>query len=240
MLYVTRISLSISDKKKGDILNFIAIPVKNSLPQYTTVEEKVHVVSHLFGVAIGICMVIFSLSKSSSRSELYAGMVFGISLILLYTASCLYHGIPMRYFGAKKIFQVIDHCSIFILIAGSSTPFVLCVLGTAAPQVGWFYTLFIWTIAAVGIVLLVIDLNRFKKLSILLYLVMGFSVTLKGGLLRAGIGDAGFALVIAGGVAYCIGLVLYCVRVRWTHAVFHVLCVAGSALHCICVYAYIF
>jgi hemolysin III len=221
-------------------LSSIALSTKDGLPQYAPAEEKVHVISHLFGVAMGICMVLTALAKDVSRSERYSGIAFGISLILLYAASCVYHGIRPQYVRLKRTFRIIDHCSIFILIAGSSTPFTLCVLGKAEPQAGQFYNLLIWAIVAVGIVLLVIDLDRFRNVSILLYLVMGFSVTLKGGLLKAGIGEAGFAVVVAGGVAYCIGLILYSIKIRWTHAAFHVLCIVGSALHCACVYAYIF
>lgn len=212
---------------------------QGGLPQYTLQEECIHVISHLFGILLGFAVLIYSMISRNSFYTLFSGSIFGTSLILLYTASCCYHGMPRRYRCAKQIMRIADHCSIFILIAGSSTPFTLCVLRSEDTKIGWGFTLFVWAVAALGIVLLVIDLKKFEKLSILLYLVMGFGVITQGGIIQNSIGETGFALIIAGGISYLIGLILYSLKIRWTHAVFHVLCVIGSGLHCLCICSYI-
>lgn len=219
-------------------MNFLPVR-QDGLPQYTTQEEYIHVISHLFGILLGLVVLIYSLINGNSIYILLSGVIFGISLMLLYTASCCYHGMPRRYRYAKQMLRIADHCSIFILIAESSTPFTLCVLRPKNLQIGWEFTLFVWAVAVIGIVLIVIDLKKFEKLSILLYLVMGFGVITQGGVIQKGIGETGFALIIAGGISYLIRLILYSIKIRWTHVMFHVLCVIGSALHCLCICSYI-
>lgn len=207
--------------------------------QYSQAEEYVHVVSHMVGVLLGIVSIFLTLQYCSDKIGLISGIVFSASLILLYTASCTYHGVPYKHLQVKRILQVIDHSSIFILIAGTGTPFILCAISTFSVPAAAFFNLLMWGCAAVGIILLTISIRRFKHLSIVLYLAMGFSVLAKASELKAVLGSAGFALLLAGGIVYCIGLVFYSIKVRWTHSVFHVLCIAGSMIHCICIMQYV-
>lgn len=131
--------------------------------------------------------------------------------------------------------QIVDHCSIFLLIAGSGTPFILCSISQMSIPAAALYNLLLWGCAIVEIVLLSISLARFKRISIVLYLVMGFSFLAQIASLKASLGNAGFLLLAAGGALYCIGLVLYSIKVRWMHAAFHILCITASVLHCICI-----
>lgn len=205
------------------------------LPDYTDWEERVHFISHLPGIALGLAVFVYTLTHSTSFDTLLSGVLYGTSLILLYAVSCCYHSIPRRCMRAKQRMRIADHCSIFLLVAGSSTPFTLCVLRRENFQIGWSLTWFIWAMALLGIFLLAIDLERFKRFSLLLYLMMGLSVVAQGRLIESGIGREGFVLVMAGCIFYLVGLVLYCIKKPWTHAIFHLLCIIGSTFHCLCI-----
>lgn len=132
-------------------------------------------------------------------------------MIILYTMSSVYHGLSPRRKG-KKVMQVLDHCSIFLLIAGSYTPFTLCPLREDNPATGWTIFGIIWLMAIIGIVLNAIDLKTFKKFSMVCYLVMGWCIIVKMPVLPSLIGNVGCTLLVLGGVVYTIGAVLYGVR----------------------------
>lgn len=184
-------------------------------------------------------MVILTLQYSSSSVGLISGMVFAVSMITLYTSSCLYHGISLDHPKAKHILQLIDRCSIFILIAGSGTPFVLCAISKLSVLAAGVYNLLMWSCAILGIILLCISLTRFKRISIVLYLIMGLSFFAQNAALKASLGSAGYMLLLGGGILYCVGLIFYSIKIRWTHSIFHVLCVVASAMHCVCILLYV-
>lgn len=209
--------------------------MKDGTARYTQAEEYLHVASHLPGILLGIGMVFCTVQYHSSFIGLIAGIVFAISLIVLYASSSLYHGMSTAHPHAKRALQVVDHCSIFLLIAGSGTPFVLCSISRVSIPAAALYNLLLWGCAILGIVLLSISLARFKRLSIILYLVMGFSFLAQSAALKTSLGNTGFLLLVAGGALYCVGLVLYSIKVRWMHVAFHILCIIASVLHCICI-----
>lgn len=140
-----------------------------------------------------------------------SGAIFGVTMILLYTMSSVYHGLSPRVTG-KKVLQVLDHCSIFLLIAGSYTPFTLCTLMQDDPVVAWIIFGIIWGFAILGIILNSIDLKKYKKFSMICYLAMGWCIIFKMPVLPSLLGWTGCALLIAGGVVYTIGAILYGVR----------------------------
>ena len=166
--------------------------------------------------------------------------IFGTTLVILYTMSSIYHGLNEKL-KAKKVFQVIDHCSIFLLIAGSYTPFALCTLREYNPTTGWTIFGIIWGLAVLGIVLNAIDLKRYKVFSMICYLVMGWCIIIKGSLLPVLLGTTGFVLVLGGGIVYTIGAILYGLgkKKKWMHSVFHLACVLGSLLHFLCILLYV-
>lgn len=132
-------------------------------------------------------------------------------MIILYTMSSIYHGLNPKIKG-KKVMQVLDHCSIFLLIAGSYTPFTLCSLREYNQVTGWTIFGIIWGMAIIGIVLNAIDLKKYKRFSMICYLIMGWCIIIKMNVLPSLIGKAGCALLVIGGIVYTIGAILYGVR----------------------------
>jgi len=200
-------------------------------------------VSHIVGAAMGIVAIVLGVVFSAIHRNGYgiaASIVYGITLILLYTMSSIYHGLnPAR--KAKKVFQVIDHCSIFLLIAGTYTPFALCPLREYSNATGWTIFGIVWGLAILGIVLNSIDLKRYKVFSMICYLVMGWCIIIKGSILPVLLTTPGFILVLSGGIVYTIGAILYGVgkKKKWMHSLFHIACVLGSLLHFLCILLYV-
>ena len=143
----------------------------------------------------------------------------------------------------KKVLQVIDHCSVFILISGTYTPIVLCSLREYNPFLGWAVFGVVWGVSALGITLNAIDLKKYNVFSIICYLAQGWCIVLTGNAAIKAIGKAGFLWLLAGGIAYTIGAVLYAVAgkkvVRYMHSVFHIFVVIGSLLQFIAILCYV-
>lgn len=213
------------------------------LPKYTKGEEIFNMVSHIVGGAIGVIALVLCIIFASVHKNIYgviASTIFGITIILLYTMSSIYHGLNEKL-KAKKVFQVIDHCSIFLLIAGSYTPFALCTLREYDVALGWTIFGIVWGLAILGIVLNAIDLKKYKVFSMVCYLLMGWCIIIKASVLPQLLGTAGFALLLAGGIVYTIGAILYGAgkKHKWMHSIFHLACVLGSLLHFLCVVMYV-
>ena len=150
--------------------------VDRVLPQYTKGEEIFNMSSHIVGAVLGIVsIVLMTVFAAINQVKLgvISGVIMGVALLLLYTISSIYHGLSPKLM-AKKVFQVIDHCSIFLLIAGCATPFALCVFMKESSALGWSVFGIIWIVAILGIVLNSIDLNKFKMFSMICYLAMGW------------------------------------------------------------------
>lgn len=212
------------------------------LPDYTRGEERFNMVSHIVGGGLGVVTTVLCIIVAAAHQNIcgvVSGAIFGASMVVLYTISSVYHG--LREGRAKKVLQIIDHCAVYLLIAGTYTPFSLCTIREHNAVLGWGMFGVIWALAAVGIVLNAIDLEQFKAMSMALYLGMGWCVVLTGKLIATLLGGAGFALLVAGGVAYTIGAVFYAFgnKRRYIHSVFHLLCLVGSALHALCVVGYV-
>ncbi len=205
------------------------------LPDYTKGEEIANMVSHIVGGALGLtatalCTVFAALHHNAWG--VVSGAVYGFTMILLYTMSSIYHGLH-PWLTAKKVFQVIDHCTIFLLIAGTYTPFSLVSLRSVSPALGWSIFCIIWGFAVLGIVLNAIDLERYKIFSMVCYLGMGWCIIIAIRPLYSSIGVGGMVLLVAGGVAYTIGAVCYMLghKRRYVHFLFHIFVVIGSLLH---------
>ena len=213
------------------------------LPKYTKGEEIFNMTSHIVGAVLGLIAMILCIVFSSIHKDAYAivsSVIYGITMIILYTISSIYHGLGRRRKG-KKVLQVIDHCSIFLLIAGSYTPFCLCTLRKESLALGWTIFGIIWALAIIGIILNSIDLKKFKKFSMLCYLIMGWCIVFKIPFLYKALTPAGFMLLLLGGVAYTVGAVLYAVgkKKKWMHSVFHLACVVGTLLQFLCILLYV-
>ena len=203
------------------------------MPDYTKGEEIFNMVSHIVGAAFGVVAlvltVVFAASAGNLRSVV-ASAIYGSTMILLYTVSSVYHGLHVNM--GKRVMQVIDHCTIFLLIAGTYTPVALGAIHRYS--VAWSWVLFgvVWGCAALGIVFTAIDMKRFEKLAMVLYLGMGWCIVMAAKPAMASIHPYGLMWILLGGIAYTAGAVLYGMgkRHRYMHSVFHVFVVVGSIL----------
>ncbi|MDD2504917.1 MAG: hemolysin III family protein [Bacilli bacterium] len=214
------------------------------LPNYTKKEEIMNMITHIVGGAIGITALVLCLVFASIKSDGYAvagSLVFGISMILLYTMSSIYHGLSPKLSTAKKVFQILDHCTIFILIAGTYTPVLLSSIRPHNPTLAWSLFGIIWGTAIIGIILNSIDLKKFKVFSMICYLGMGWCIIFTAPELPKMIGKAAIYLLVFGGVSYTVGAVLYMWghRIKYFHSVFHIFVTIGSLLHFLCILIYI-
>ncbi|OJU14435.1 MAG: hemolysin III family channel protein [Clostridiales bacterium 43-6] len=212
------------------------------LPDYTKGEEIFNMVSHITGgtlsvVALVLCVVMAALF--GNVWGVVSGSIYGFTLILLYTMSSIYHGlIPER---PKKVFQVIDHCAIYFLIAGTYTPILLVRVRDVDPFTGWCLFAVVWLLCALGVTFTAIDLKKYQILSMILYIGMGWCIVFFGPLLMKSLGTGGVVLLFAGGIAYTVGSVLYGIgkKRRFMHGAFHIFVIIGSVLHFFCVLLFV-
>ena len=213
------------------------------LPTYTKGEEIFNMVSHIIGGVAGIATIVLCSVFGAIRHNAYgivSGVIFGVSMLFLYTMSSIYHGLKPQG-KAKKVFQVLDHCSIFLLIAGSYTPFCLVSFRENNPALGWTIFGIIWAMAILGIVLNSIDIKKYKVFSMICYLGMGWCIVFTANLLPKLLGIPGLVLLVAGGIAYTIGAILYGVgkNKKYMHSIFHLFIVLGSILQFFCILLYV-
>ena len=214
------------------------------LPNYTKGEETMNMVTHIVGGVIGVIALVLCLISSIINKSGYGvagALVFGISMILLYTMSSIYHGLSPKYETAKKVFQILDHCTIFILIAGTYTPILLCGVRLYDPLLAWSIFGIIWLVAILGITLNAIDLHKFKVFSMICYLGMGWCILFTASDLIIMIGKPATLLLVFGGISYTLGALLYMGghKFKYFHSVFHIFVAIGSLLHFLCIYLYI-
>lgn len=207
----------------------------NKRPQ-TVGEEIANTISHgigaLLAAAGAVPLVVKGVMAGSAKAG--ASMTFyAITLILLYTASAVYHGV--RNPALKRVLRVMDHCSIFLLILGTYVPLSLLVVGG---RTGWALFLTNTTLAVVGITLNAISLTRFDKISLVLYALMGWLVVLALRTILQVLAPAGVALLVTGGVAYTVGIYFYKSQRKYSHFIWHLFVLAGSVLHYLCVALY--
>lgn len=206
------------------------------LPRYSLGEEIFSSASHgasaLLAAAGLVLLLVFCRKDPLTVS---AVCVFGSAMITLYAVSAIYHGLGLGLSRAKRFFRSLDHCTIFLLIAGTYTPITLVCLGGVQ---GWVMFGTVWAAAVLGIILNAISVERFKIFSMACYLAMGWVVVLAMGTLRQNVAPAGFWCLLIGGVLYTAGALLYGLgkKIPYVHSVFHLFVLAGSVLHTICVY----
>lgn len=212
------------------------------LPDYTKGEEIFNMVTHIVGGGIGVIATALCIIIGAVHRNIFgviSGAVFGLTMIVLYTMSSIYHG--LRPNTAKKVFQILDHCSIYFFIAGTYTPFCLCTLREYSTAMGWISFGIIWALAAIGITFNAIDLKSYKVLSMILYLGMGWCIIVVSKTIYGLLGIGGFSLLLAGGIAYTVGAILYGIgsKHRYIHSIFHIFVLIGSLLHFLCILIYV-
>ena len=213
------------------------------LPNYTRCEEIWNMITHIIGGALGIVSLVLCVIFSAIKGNVYGiigSSIFGLMMILLYTMSSIYHGLKNKG-TAKKVFQIIDHCTIFLLIAGTYTPVTLGPIREYNSFTGWSLFGFIWFLAIIGIILNAIDLKKYNVFSIICYLGMGWAIVALGTKFVEIVGLSAVIFLLIGGLLYTIGVIFYGFgsKIRYFHTVFHVFCVLGSLMHFFCVLFYI-
>ncbi len=205
---------------------------------YTVGEEIFNSVSHgvgsLFAV-IGSTVLVTMAAMKGSFIGAVAFFVYGLSMVILYTMSTLYHAFPMP--SVKKIFRIFDHSTIYLLIAGSYTPFTLVLLRDSKSALA--VCISVWAAAILGIVLNAIDIKKFTVISMVLYVVMGWAGLFIIVPIYRALGS-GFYLLLAGGISYTAGLIFYGLKkIRYMHSIWHLFVLMGTVLHFFCIAFYV-
>lgn len=211
------------------------------LPKYTNAEEIMNMVTHIVGGALAVFALIACIYRSAMHGNVYGivgSAVYGTSMLILYTMSSVYHG--LRPGMAKKVMQVLDHCTIYILIAGSYTGVALGAIRQAYPALGWGLVIFEWALTAISVTLTAIDLKKYNVFSMICYIGMGWAILPFLDKTLEVLTLPGFLLLLFGGIAYTIGAILYGIgsRKKWFHCVFHVFVLLGSALQFLSILLY--
>ncbi len=200
-----------------------------SAPPYSLADEVASAITHGLGVllSVGAGAVLVTLAALTGDPWTIVGAsVFVGTLVLVYVSSTLYHAIPFE--GAKARLKTLDHCAIYGLIAGTYTPFLI---GSLRGPWGWSLLVTIWTLAAAGVVFKLFTTGRFKRVSTLIYVAMGWLVVVATGPMREALPGSTLAWLVGGGLAYTAGTVFYLARWRFAHAVWHGFVLAGSVCH---------
>ncbi len=204
------------------------------LPAYTKGEEIFNMVTHIVGGGIGVLTLVFCLIVSAFKNSAVAAVtsvIFGVSMIAVYSISSVYHG--LREGTAKKVLQVLDHCTIYFLIAGTYTPMLMCGLVRTNPTAA-FITLFaVWGLTILAITLNAIDLKKYKAFSMVCYIGIGWAIIFSIGDMYRALTPVGFWLLLSGGVVYTLGTGFYKFgkNKKYFHSIFHIFVVVGSILH---------
>ena len=198
--------------------------------EYTPREEFVHAISHGLGfvaAAIGLVVLLVAASARGTTTHIVGVGIFGITLTLLYASSTIYHGLPDS--SAKNFMRKLDYIAIYLLISGSYTPFILIKMHNSW---GWTMLALIWALALLGIILELVRNSPTRRISIALYLGMGWIAVFALEPLVETLEPAGVVLLILGGLTYSVGVIFYAWhKLPYNHAVWHGLVLAGSALH---------
>ncbi|MDG1398345.1 MAG: hemolysin III family protein [Polaribacter sp.] len=202
---------------------------------YSKNEERLNVLSHGLGLALSIVAFPFLILKSLDYAgfwEISSFIIYGLSMIILYAASTFYHAEknPKR----RRKLNIFDHAAIYLLIAGSYSPF--CIVGLDS-SLGWYMFLFVWLFALTGVILKLFFTGKFEKISTAMYLLMGWQVMFFIKPLMNSLSEEGFQMLVAGGVFYSVGAILYSIqKIPFNHAIFHVFVLLGSLCHFVAIY----
>lgn len=213
------------------------MPARSPDEKFSAAEELAHSLTHgaglLLGIAALVLMIVFAAQKGSAI-HVVSSTVYGVTLVVLYASSMFYHALPSG--RGKRVFGILDHAAIFLLIAGTYTPFALVTLAG-----GWGWSLFavIWGLAIGGIVLEAVSRGRMRRVQLLLYLVMGWGIVAAARPLVRELATGGLALLLAGGLAYTLGVVFFVWRRPFHHAVWHIFVLIGSICHFFAVLLYV-
>jgi hemolysin III len=217
---------------------FASIKKQAAYRLFTLGEEIAHSITHGIGAALsiaGLTVLVFLAARYGDATQVVSFSIYGGSLTLLYLASTLYHAI--QHPRAKLVFKILDHASIYLLIAGTYTPFLLVGLGG---RWGWIFMAIIWGLALLGVSFKALFIHRFQRLSVLGYVLMGWLGVILVNRLMANMPMGGLVWIAAGGVCYTVGVIFYALqKIRYMHVVWHFFVLGGSICHYIAVLLYL-
>ena len=210
------------------------------LPQYSKGEEIFNMVSHIVGgalsiIALVLCIVVAALHRNGYG--VIASVIYGVTMISLYTMSSIYHG--LHPCTGKKVMQIIDHCTIYFMIAGSYMPVVFCQIREKSTALCWIIFAIEWGLVAIATTLTAIDLKKYKVFSMICYIGMGWIIIFFIKLLIETISMAGIILFLIGGILYTIGAVIYGFKRKYAHCIFHIFVILGSIAHFFAIILYV-
>ena len=207
------------------------------IPDYTLAEELFNAISHGAAAALSIVALVLMVIKAHGALAETCVSLFGATMIVLYTVSCIYHGLSAKLEG-KKIMRVLDHCNVFLLVYGTYTPVSL--LGVKG-KTGWIMFGVVSAITLIGIIVTSINVDKYSKLAVFLHLLSGWSILLGYSALYHTVSKAGMIYAVLGGVFYTVGSILYGLgkNIRYMHCVFHVFCILGTFCHFWMIYMYL-
>ena len=212
------------------------------MPVYSVGEERMNMITHIVGGGLGVLALLLCVTKAAYHHNtwgFWTAVVYGSFMITLYTMSSVYHGLGDGM--AKRVMQVMDHCTIYCLIAGTYTPIVLTAVRPVYPALGWGLFIFEWVLAAIAIIMTAIDLKKYNVFSMICYIGMGWAVIPFAGVIIELMGMGCFALLLVGGISFTIGAILYGLgkKRKWMHSVFHIFVVLGTTLQFFAVYLFV-
>ena len=216
------------------------IPLKDRcMPRYSVGEETMNMVTHIVGGALGVLALILCLLRANTAAAWVGAAIYGGSMIALYAVSSVYHG--LRPNMGKRVMQVIDHCTIYMLIAGTYTPIMLVAFVPVYPMIGWGLLAAQWGLAALAATLTAIDLKKYNAFSMVCYILMGWGIIFFLPQAMVVLGQQGFSLLLAGGITYTVGAILYGIGSKkpWFHSIFHIFVVLGSFLQFLAIFLYV-
>ena len=211
------------------------------LPDYTRGEELMNTLTHAAGAVLGVTALVLCVLTAVSHQNIWGvvgSVIYGVAMIALYCVSSVYHGLMPGM--AKKVMQVVDHCTIYFLIAGTYTPIVLSALRPVYPGLAWGLLGFVWTLAITAAVLTAIDLKKYNVFSMICYVGIGWAIIPFVRQILEILTMPGFLLLLFGGIAYTVGAVLYGIggKRKWMHSVFHIFVILGSGLQFLSIWGY--
>lgn len=195
-------------------------------------ELIANAISHGVGVVFAITALVLLLIKASGTVEIISSLVFGVSMIVLYLCSTLFHSFPEKYKKVYSVFQRLDHSSIFVLISGTYTPFMVLVVNN---RTGYILLGLLWTVTVIGIIFKAIWIDKFKYVHLSLYVLMGWSIMFVFSDITGGIGS-NFWMLLAGGISYTVGVIFYVSKFKYSHFVWHIFVLGGSFFHFLCIW----
>lgn len=207
------------------------------IPSYTLGEELLNSISHGIGGVLSIAALVLLLVKSNIAKEYLCSLAFGIAMIILYIISTMYHALSSNLKG-KKVFRVLDHCSVYLLVLGTYTPVALLAVGNLN---GWILFSFVAAVTTIGIIITIINVDKYQVLSVICHLLNGWSIIIVIKTLLNNIGTTAVIFLIIGGLMYSIGALLYAIgtKKKYMHSVFHFFCIAGTIFHFFAIYLYV-